>query len=386
MSMRAIVRFAFETAIAAVVLVMACSLLSWLVRDSIGLVFFVGIGIVPVFLIIVLFLFFTARFAALRGLFGAIATLSIVQGIAMGLDAARAEARMSMTAPQGPRPVGAVDLADFLNACDNMACVEVLAKTGADVVLRDHAYRLVRGDACRAGALRPMYFEFLKAGYAGMCAAKIPVSRSPELLTVEQISCDVWRDGYALCDELPRSYTGYIISVRMEDDAGSRLLDRWLVGEISPISDWFGLVGLAELRVGDRYRLGNVFSRALGTQLQGGGVTGNGDLEEVLTELESFLDDPATARSAAYHLNFLSAARGKENPALLRAHILRLLQSSDTMRVRAGLELITGQSHVNVRDIRPKIEQLAQSADSLISDSARRALMNIPTAEQKIPE
>ena len=317
MSIRTIIKFVQETAIGMGVVIATCSFLSWVVGDSMGLGFFVAIGIVPVFFIILLFLFFTARFAALRGLLGAIAILSAVQYAAMRVDAARAEARMSMSAPASPRAVVAVDLGDFLEACE-LSCVEVLAKTGADVVLQDHAHRLVRGDVCRSGALKPMYFEFLKAGYAGMCAAEMPVTQLPRLLTVEQISCDIWRGGDALCDELPRSFTGYIIVVRAEGGAGGGLLDRWLVGKISPISDWFGFVGLAELRVGDDYQLGSIFSRALGAQLQGAGITGDGDLDEVLTEMQSFLDDPATARSAAYYLHHLSAVRGKENPAALK--------------------------------------------------------------------
>lgn len=377
MSIRAIIKFAQEIAIGVVVVIAVCSFLSWVVGDSMGLGFFLYVGIVPLFLIVVMLLAFTGRFAALRGLLGSIAILSVVQYAAMRVDAARAEARMTMRALEGPRAASAVDLTDFLDTCD-LSCVEVLAKTGADVVLQDHTYRLVRGDACRSDALRPMYFEFLKAGYAGMCAEETPVTQLPQLLTVKQISCDVWRGGDQLCDELPRSFTGYIIVVRTEGGAGGGLLDRWLVGKTSPISDWFGFVGLAELRVGDDYQLGSILSRALGAQLQGAGITGDGDLDEVLTEMQSFLDDPATARSAAYYLHHLSAVRGKENPTLLRSHIVRLLQSSDSTRVRAGLELITGESRVSVGDLRPQIEQLSQSADSQIRDSARRALMNIP--------
>ena len=383
MSIRAIIKLAREIAIGVVVVIATCSFLSWVVGNSMGLGFFVSVGIVLLFPIVVVLLAFTGRFAALRGLLGAIAILFVVQYAAMRVDAARAEAKISMIAPEGPRATAAVDLADFLSGCDGMSCAEVLAKTGADVILRDHAYRLVRGDACRTGALRPMYFEFLKAGYAGLCAEEMPASQLRPSLAAKEIRCDVWRGGDALCDELPRSFTGHIIIVRRDDATGSQVLDRWVIGQISPVSSWFGFVGLSEMKVGGDYSNGSIFSRVFGMPLRGAGITGDGDLEEVLSEMESFLNDPKTARSAAYYLHHLSAARGRENLALLRSHILSLLQSNDGMRIRAGLELITAESRVDVRDLRPQIEHFSQSLDPEIRGAARRALMSIPTAGKK---
>jgi hypothetical protein len=372
--MRAIVRFSFETAIAAVALVATFSFLTWLIGDSLGLGFFAYVGIVPLFAIIVLVLFFTARFAALRRLIAAIVILSVGQYGAMHYDAARAESAMAVPAPAGTRTAKAVDLSGLLENCDR-SCVEVLAKSGADVVLQDRTYHLVRGEQCRTSALRPLYFEFLKAGYAGLCAEETRAARPQVLLVVGQVRC-AWHDDDTLCGQLPRSFSGYINVVREEGATGSQLLDRWPVGDIAPISHWFMFVGLERLIVGDSEH-GAILSRALGMPLQGAGIPGRGDLNQVLTEMESFLDDPVTARPAAYYLHDLSSVRGKEDPALLRSHILDLLRSGNSMRVRAGLELITSESRVNVSDMRHRVEELAQSADTLVRDSARRALMAI---------
>jgi hypothetical protein len=273
--------------------------------------------------------------------------------------------------------ITAVDLSEVLTSCDHQLCIEVLAETNYDVLLRDGRYRVIRGAACHAMDYEASHFRFLKAGYTGTCYGIVEDRKPGRRLAIEDRYCREDKHEDATCDPLPDSFHGRVVTIRIESPDNSRVVRRWLEGSIQPVNGWFALVGLQSLPIAKRSNQAELLTRALDVKIEGFGVRHDGDLDLLLTELEAFLDKPGYADQALQALWSVSDERGRENREVLKAHIDRLIEAEDDNHILAGLKLITHRSGVDVTNLRPRVVQLSQSTDARIKDFADRALRHI---------
>ena len=314
--------------------------------------------------------------SAVLSVVAAVLILSGIQCAFMQRDAERAVRAVPNYAGALEDGITAVDLSDILRSCDHQLCIEVLAETNYDVLLRDGSYRVIRGAECHATAYDTSHFLFLKAGYAGTCFHLVEKQKLGSMLVVQDRYCREKRED-ATCDPLPRSFRGRVVTVRIEGSENSRIARRWLEGGIRPVNGWFAIVGLQSISVGERSDHAELLTRALDVKIEGFGIRHGSDLELLLTELEGFLDRPRYADQALQALWSVSDERGRENREVLKAHITRLIEEEDRNHILAGLNLITHGSGVDVRYLQPRLVQLSQSADARIKDLAERALRHI---------
>jgi hypothetical protein len=94
-----------------------------------------------------------------------------------------------------------VDLSDHLRSCDHQLCVEVLAETQYDILLKDGLYRIVRGEACYAPAFEASRFRFLKAGYIATCHVVGEIQKPSRLLVIEDTDCRAWENEDGVCGQ-----------------------------------------------------------------------------------------------------------------------------------------------------------------------------------------
>lgn len=379
LSRHRLLRFAWRTIKSALIIVIIFTLLAWVPDQpaQAAWLFFYSLPFILVALVWFLIrLGIRHGFSAVISIFAAIGILSAVQYHFMRRDAELA-AFANFDAPLQPgEDVEIVDLSDLMPSC-GIGCMEVIANTKYRVFLDDHQYWAIRGDVCRTLAFRDSYYALLQAGYSSTCRAEAKTARPTRMLVIEKSRCNRRGDDHADCDQLPTSFGGQIVTVRLVSADSDRIVHRWLEGGILPYNGWFALVGLEQLSVGKWLDLAETLSRALGTEIKISNVTGKDDLDAVLTELEIFLDIPEYAENAPQAFWSLSHVRGRENQHVLRAHIAALIMRDDRAHILAGLNLVTHQSAVNVDDHRSRISQLVKGTDPVISDFAQRALRHI---------
>jgi hypothetical protein len=270
-----------------------------------------------------------------------------------------------------------VDLSDHLRSCDHQLCVEVLAETQYDILLKDGLYRIVRGEACYAPAFEASRFRFLKAGYIATCHVVGEIQKPSRLLVIEDTDCRAWENEDGVCGQLPDSFGGRVVTVRVDSPERPHTVRRWLEGGIYPINGWFAFVGLEFISVGKWQDLGALLTRALDVKIRGYGVDAYSDIDHLLTELEVFLDHPMHSDAAVQAFWDVSYERGRDNQDVLKAHIRRLIAHEDHNHILAGLNLITPKSQVDVRELRQRFVELSQSSDSHIRGLAERALRHV---------
>ncbi|HJR23458.1 MAG TPA: hypothetical protein VJ822_17625 [Dongiaceae bacterium] len=120
-----------------------------------------------------------------------------------------------------------------------------------------------------------------------------------------------------------------------------------------------------------------LLSRALNVSVRGYGISDDSDLDQLLTELEIFLDRSKYANEALHAFWDVSYERGRNNQGTLVAHIKRLVEHEERNHILAGLKLITPRSQVNVLHLRSRFIQLSLSPDAVIRNEANRALRHI---------
>jgi hypothetical protein len=315
--------------------------------------------------------------SAVLSVVGAVLVLSGIQYAFMQRDAERAVRAVPNETGALGGGITAVDLSEVLSSCDHQLCIEVLAETNYDVLLRDGTYRVIRDAACYAAEYEASHLRFLKAGYAGTCYRIVENRKPGRQLIIEDRYCREKEREDTTCDPLPRSFSGRVVTIRIESPENSRIVRRWLEGAIRPANGWFALVGLQSMPVGKRSDHAELLTRALDVEIEGFGVRHGGDLDLLLTELEAFLNKPSYADQALQALWSVSDERGREDREILKAHIARLIEAEDDNHILAGLKLVTHRSGVDVRYLQPRIVQLSQSSDARIKDFAERALRHI---------
>jgi hypothetical protein len=315
--------------------------------------------------------------SAVLSVVSAVLVLSGVQYAFMQRDAERAVRAVPNETGALEGDITTVDLSEILRSCDHQLCIEVLAETNYDVLLRDGTYRAIRGAACHTAEYAESHLRFLKAGYAGTCYGIVENRKAGRHLAIEDRYCREDEREDATCDPLPWSFDGRVVTLRIESPESSRIVRRWLEGDVRPANGWFALVGLQSAPVGKRSDEAELLTRALDVEIEGFGVRHGDDLDVLLTELEAFLDKPRYADQALQALWNVSDQRGREDREVLKAHIVRLLEAGDNNHILAGLKLITYRSGVDVRDLQPRIAPLLQSTDARIRDFASRALRHI---------
>ncbi|HJR23459.1 MAG TPA: hypothetical protein VJ822_17630 [Dongiaceae bacterium] len=119
-----------------------------------------------------------------------------------------------------------VDLSDQLRSCDHQLCVEVLAETHYDVLVKDGLYRIVRGEACYGTAYEASRFRFLKAGYVATCHGVGEMQNPDHVLVIEDTYCRTQENEDGVCSQLPNSFGGRVVTARVDSpEARASLVD-----------------------------------------------------------------------------------------------------------------------------------------------------------------
>ncbi|MDQ7250897.1 hypothetical protein [Dongia sedimenti] len=378
------VQFLWHSLIALGAIVFFCSMFAWvgeLSTDQGWIVLYALVILVP-FLIWFLFRLWRKRGALpIAGIIAALAILYAVEVPLLDRDVARTIAALPPVSEPAILAIDTYDISDFTEKCGDL-CLEILAKSRADVRMGDRLYRVVAGDQCRSGALRASYFEFLSLGFSGICARQFQADSaqsSQGLLRVIVDHCSN-RPLYdaAACADLPSRFRGTIVTVT-ESGGGSppRMVRRWLEGVIEPHNYWYAFLGLEDRTVGPRLSYSERLSRALNLELQGCCVPGRDDLDQVLTQLDGFLDDPNFAAKAWVVFDPVARVRGSEDPSIVNRHIaLELAKQSSPHRL-AGLNMIIASRTTDVAPFRSSVEALRQDPDKLVAEFAKRAQRRI---------
>ena len=377
-------QFVWHSLIALVVIVFFCSIFAWvgdLSSDQGWIVIYALVILVP-FLIWFLFRLWRKRGATpIAGIIAALAILYAVEVPLLDRDVARAIAALPPVSKPTILAIDTYDISEFKGKCGDL-CIEVLAKSRGDVRTGDQLYRLVAGDQCRSDALRASYFQFLSLGFSGICARQFQVDSaqsSEGLLRVIVDHCSN-RPLYdaAACADLPTRFRGTIVTVT-ESGSGSppRMVRRWLEGIIEPHNSWYALLGLEYRTVGPWLDYSGRLSRALNLELQGCCVPGRDDLDQVLMQLEIFLDDPNFAAKAWEVFDPLARVRGSEDPSIVKRHIALELAKPTSPHRLAGLNMIIASRTTDVALFRESVEALKKDPDKLVAEFAKRALRRI---------
>jgi len=234
LSRHGMLRFVWQTIKSALIIVIIFTLLAW-VPDQPAERAWLFFYLLPFILAALLwFLIRLGRrhgFSAVISIFAAIGILSAVQYHFMLRDAERA-ALVNIDAPlQAGEDVQIVDLSSLMPSC-GIGCMEVIANTKYRVFLRDHQYWAIGGDVCRTAAFQDSYYAFLKAGYSRTCTAEAKTARPTRMLTIQESHCSGRGGDRVGCDQLPASFGGKIITVRLVTPDSDRIVHRWLEGSI----------------------------------------------------------------------------------------------------------------------------------------------------------
>jgi hypothetical protein len=178
------------------------------------------------------------------------------------------------------------------HGCD-IDCMQILTETNYSVVDREPSgdgmtlYRKASGDVCYQPANVPMLVKFTRAGYAGVCTTKSPVSAVNDALILERQSDASARRHL----DLPKWYDGDLYSFIERTDGKDRLLGRWAGGAVK---------ALADIPVGPRFDDLDFYQAALGVRFSKGPVFGHDDLSMRVEKLRPVLRSPDVQPEAVW--------------------------------------------------------------------------------------
>jgi hypothetical protein len=238
---RALLRFAWQTIKSMAAIIAIFSLLAWVPEqpaDRLWLFIYLLPAIFGGIIWFMVRLWRRYGGSAALSVIAAVLVLSGVQYAFMRRDADIAVRALVDDASSLEQDIKVVDLTDQLRSCDHQLCIEVLAKTHYDVLLKDGLYRIVEGRACYAPSYTASRFLFLRAGYVARCHGLVDAPRPERVLVVEDTNCRTRNEEEGTCTQLPNSFGGRIVTVRVDGPEGGVVIRRWLEGGIRPVNGW----------------------------------------------------------------------------------------------------------------------------------------------------
>jgi hypothetical protein len=377
-----LIRFAWQTTKSMVAIAAIFSLLAWVPEQPADRAWLFIYSLPLIFGAVIWFMVRLWRRHGGSAALSVIAALTVLSGVQYAFMRWDADVALRAIVDDNrdlEEGISVVDLSEQLRSCDHQLCIEVLAKTGFDVLLKDGLVRMIRGEPCYAPAYERSRFLFLKAGYVATCYGLVNGLVPDRVLVIEDTYCRARENEDGVCAQLPNSFGGRVVTVRV----GPQVIRRWLEGGIRPVNGWFALVGLEFVSVGKWGDNSDLLSRSLNVTIRGYGVNHESDVDQLLTELEDFLTHPDYADAALHAFWDVSYERGRDNQKTLTAHIERLIMNEDRNHIVAGLQLITPKSQVDVRHLRPRFIELSLNPDAWVREGANRALRQIVRVSAK---
>lgn len=264
-----------------------------------------------------------------------------------------------------------------LSECD-VTCIQILARTERDIALRaDDAklwrvFRRLTGEACRA-TLGVDIISFVKAGYAGICAAETSQERIDDALIIRRVRHEQGDKS----DFLPASFEGVYLEA-VERDAGTdRLLGRWVEGFIHSRFDWMvTFFEAGPIQIAPYSKFQEFHSTVLGVDL-----TPSQPEEETLGDrldaLEPLLIEGAAGRDAR-DLYASLIANNQIGPAdIIPPRIKHLLQSNDPGKVETATALLVQLSPETRIQYATDLNALLRHGDARIVELGLSTLLRI---------
>jgi hypothetical protein len=253
-------------------------------------------------------------------------------------DRIAAFATATLEAPQHPHAVLAI--IDGLPRCNDQ-CRPALASGRTWAVSRAGqpewvVFRAGTGADC----LRPENVEdtldFLRSGYANLCAIRTGEAGPDDALVYEQRAIRPEKPD----PDLPNTMTGTVFEIRERLGGRDRLLGRRVEGLVkSALPDAYGAYTSRARQVdaGPRIDLNTFTAGALGVSVNDIDGRGPAPLGELLDAIESLFDVPGLLGKTASMWGVTASSQGRNELDVIRPRIERLLDSNEIERTGAAL-------------------------------------------------
>jgi hypothetical protein len=220
---------------------------------------------------------------------------------------------------------------------------------------------------CSQPAQVESYVSLLNYRHAGVCITLAHEAPHKDALVIREN-----RSEHASANNLlPKSVQGLVMEFFERTDGQDRLLGRVISGTVQPPL----LSGQQATQTPINMTDADFYAAALNLPIQQQEPLGSDPIETLALVLEDLFDDPMAgkdARAAFGMLGYKAKSEAEIQP--FRAHVVRLLQSSDAQRIVVGLRSLKGLSKFGLDFAKPAVVRYLADSNPEVMKTAVHAM------------